>query len=138
MAGCGRKTIRRLQARGLIARPLTSRGPSYDIEVVRRVRAILTLQAGGLTLTRIQSILAVRDGGVGPGPIAAATFDVISDAARRLTERIAVLSRTRHDLIQARESLARCRGCTRSEEACAACVEEGQLDPLGQVILLAR
>jgi len=137
IVGCGRKAIRRLQALGIIEPPLRARRPSYDNGTVRRVRLVLALREAGFSLAKIGELLRAREDAAGPGDTAERVAETVADAARIVTQQIEELIRVRRQLVEARESLIRCRGCPRPAEACQGCVEDGRLDPLARTLLLA-
>lgn len=92
--GVSAKTIRFYEQRGLLSPPPRTGGGyrDYPPETVHRLRFIRDAQGGGLTLTDIVGILALRDSGQAP---CAQVEALIADRLDQIEKRLADLRATR-------------------------------------------
>lgn len=121
--GVAARTLRFWEAEGLLPDP--GRTPSgyrdYPREAADRVAFIGRAQAAGLTLVRIRTVLAVRDGGEAPCTHVAAYVDErLSEVDVRLEE----LARTREQLVALRTRLEGLDPTDCAPERVCAAVEE--------------
>lgn len=105
--GVSAQTIRFYERQGLL--PATLRHGNgyrdYDDTAVARLRFIRTAQTAGLTLSEIQGIIAVRDGGETPCGHVAALLTVKLAGVRTRQRELAVWEQELHDLLDESEHL---------------------------------
>ena len=74
--------------------------------------------------------------GTTPAPVASGLVDALHRAITDVTEQLRALTVIRAELIEARETLAVCRDCTRDFDHCLQCAEDGTLDLFSRALLL--
>jgi DNA-binding transcriptional MerR regulator len=135
--GCTRKALRVYQDKGLIEPRLPQGKRRYGAEAFDRLRFVMGLREFGMSIAEIGKIVNARDSGVTDlaGPLAGQLAGQIGEIVQGVTERIEGLVRLRNDLVNARETLFDCSGCTRPTEACSDCAQQGSLDSISRVLM---
>ncbi len=139
-ASCSRGALRLYERRKLLGRIPGSSPPRYDVRAFELLKLIITLRRGGIGLAQIEKLLAragrVEKNGTTPAPVASGLVDALHRAITDVTEQLRALTVIRAELIEARETLAVCRDCTRDFDHCLQCAEDGTLDLFSRALLL--
>lgn len=135
--GCTRKALRIYQEKGLIRTRVDHGKRRYGSESFDRLRLIVGLRELGMSIANIHRILSVRDGQAEEaGPVAAQLAGQVSAVIQELSGRIDDLIRLRSEMVQARETLFACAGCSEPPSVCAECAKKGTLDAISRVLLV--
>lgn len=138
IVGSTRKTLRVLEARGLI-KPARSTGKRrYTQECLRRFWLIELLRDVGMPLPEIAELLTTADGAPSGGDAATSLLAILGDLRRRIDGKIRDLELAREALATATQTLSsQCLPCTRPTTACAGCASAGHLD-LVSILFLTK
>jgi len=136
IVGSTRKTLRVLEARGLI-KPARSTGKRrYTQERVRRLWLIELLRDVDVPMNQIVTILTTIDSAPTGGAAATSLHTTLRDLQRRIDGKIKDLELARESLASAAQTLSqRCGACTRPPTACAECATTGRLDVVSALLL---
>jgi DNA-binding transcriptional MerR regulator len=138
-SGCTRKALRYYQDRGLIWTNNSKGARRYDEVAFHRLRLIVALREIGLSIEEIQELLDLHKRLDSPAaPIAQRLAEEVGDLVRKVRDRVESLSRIRHRLVAARESMFTCAGCDKLLSACRDCPEAAKLDPTSRILLTGQ
>ncbi|MBZ0238001.1 MAG: MerR family transcriptional regulator [Deltaproteobacteria bacterium] len=136
IAGTTRKTLRVIEAHGLL-RPARHVGTHrYGQESLRRLWLVLLLRRLGFSLDEIVVLLGVGDAADGAGEAARALATTVSRVIRRIDGSIRDLELARDALATTRVTLEACGACTQARPACEGCARSGKLDAVAAILLV--
>ncbi len=138
-SGCTRKALRYYQDRGLIWTTHSKGARRYDEVAFHRLRLIVALREIGLSIEEIQELLELHKNADQPAaPVAQRLAEEVGDLVRKVRDRVESLSRIRHRLVAARESMFSCSACDKLLVACRDCPEAAKLDPTSRILLTGQ